>query len=358
MIINGNRQLVTIQKIDKIIKHPNADRLNIATIGLWEMITAASLNAGDEVLFFEIDSMIPLNDSRFEFLKGRNEKVLNDTTYSRLRTMRLRGELSQGLIIPIKEFEREVEQFLNTENELDLQEILGVKKYEAPAWISRGKGSNPEIGNSFPDFVPKTDQERIQNCIRQYQDAVANNESFEASFKLHGSSITILVKNNQLEICSRNYSLRIPDVFEWNEVTNHFISTAIKAGIVFKLLLLHSMTGKNIALQGELFGEGINKNFENIKGLDINIFDVYDIDAMRYLLPKERMEFLNTHNIKSVPIYDADFKLPSNPGDCLRIADGDSAYNGKFREGLVFKSNTRDFSFKAVSNRFLEETGE
>ena len=79
--------------------------------------------------------------------------------------------------------------------------------------------------------MPKTDQER-RKLQRQYQDAVANNESFEASFKLHGSSITILVKNNQLEICSRNYSLRIPDVFEWNEVTNHFISTAIKTGIV------------------------------------------------------------------------------------------------------------------------------
>lgn len=358
MIINGVRQLVTIQKIDKIAKHPNADRLSIATIGLWEMITAAPLKVGDEVLFFEIDSMIPLTDSRFEFLKGRNEKTLNGVAYSRLRTMRLRGELSQGLIIPIKEFEREVEQFLNTENELDLQEILGVKKYEAPSWIARGKGSNPEIGNSFPDCVPKTDQERVQNCVRQYQDAQRTDETFEASFKLHGSSITILVKDNQLEICSRNYSLRIPSVFEWNDVTNHFISTAIKTGIVFKLLLLHSMTGKNIALQGELFGVGINKNFEGIEGLDINIFDVYDIDAMRYLLPKERMEFLNTHNIKSVPIYDSDFKLPENPRDCLLIADGDSAYNGKFREGLVFKSNIRDFSFKAVSNRFLEETGE
>lgn len=197
-----------------------------------------------------------------------------------------------------------------------------------------------------------------QNIVRQYQDAYAENETFEASYKLHGSSITILVKDSQLEICSRNYSLRIPTVFEWNEVTNHFISTAINSGIVFKLCLLHSMTGKNIAVQGELFGVGINKNFENIEGLDINIFDVYDIDEMRYLLPKERMDFLSKHNIKSVPIFDDNFKLPENPRECLKIADGDSAYNGKFREGLVFKSNTRDFSFKAVSNRFLEETGE
>lgn len=355
---NGVRQLVTIRTIDKLTKHPNADRLQIATIGLWEMITAATLTVGSEVLFFEIDSMLPLSDSRFAFLKGRNEKTQNGKSYSRLRTMRLRGELSQGLIIPVDEFKKEVSQFLQPDNELDLQEILGVIKYEPPAWISRGKGSNPEIGNVFPDFIPKTDQARIQNIVRQYQDAQVSQETFEASYKLHGSSITILVKDNQLEICSRNYSLRIPSVFEWNEVTNHFISTAINTGIVFKLCLLHAMTGKNIAVQGELFGVGINKNFENIEGLDINVFDVYDIDAMRYLLPNERMEFLNTHNIKSVPIFDAEFKLPENPRECLKIADGDSAYNGKFREGLVFKSNTRDFSFKAVSNRFLEETGE
>ncbi len=358
MIIDGVRQLVTIQSIDKIIKHPNADRLYIATIGLWEMITAEPLNVGDEVLFFEIDSMMPLSDSRYEFLRGRHQKVVNGREYSRLRTMRLRKELSQGLIIPISHFSTELKQFAHPDNTAHLQDILGVIKYEKPAWLTRGKGSNPEIGNSFPDDIPKTDQERVQNCVRQYQDAFVADETFEASYKLHGSSITILVRNNELEVCSRNYSLRIPNVFEWDVVTNHFIDTAIRSGIIFRLIMLHVATGRNIAVQGEIFGEGINDNFENIKGHDINIFDVFDIDKQRYMLPNERMEFLREHNIQSVPIFDANFKLPENPRDCLKIADGDSAYNGKFREGLVFKCNTRDFSFKAVSNRFLEKTDE
>lgn len=213
MIINGVRQLVTIQKIDKIAKHPNADRLSIATIGLWEMITAAPLNVGDEVLFFEIDSMIPLTDSRFEFLKGRNEKTLNGVAYSRLRTMRLRGELSQGLIIPIKEFEREVEQFLNTENDLDLQEILGVKKYEAPAWIARGKGSNPEIGNSFPDCVPKTDQER---CL-EYNTLITTNKG--------------LIKIGEIVDANMNV-----DVLTFNHTTNN---------TEFKPIIAHSKTDDN-----------------------------------------------------------------------------------------------------------------
>lgn len=354
MIINDERQLVTIRKVEDVTKHPNADRLKIVTIGLWKIITTIDLKINDEVLFFEIDSMLPIADERFKFLAGRNEKKIKNISYSRLRTMRLRGELSQGLIIPVSEFKKEIDEFLSSSNELSLQSILKVVKYELPSWMNK-KDKNIEIGGSFPSYIPKTNQERIQNSVRQYIDAYSNNETFEASYKLHGSSITISTKDNKLEICSRNYSLKIPNVFEWNDIHNHFIRTAIDSGIVFKLILFHSATKRNIALQGELFGEGINANFENIKGLDINIFDIYDIDEKCYLLPEDRIKLLEEIGVKSIPIYDKCFKLPKNPYDCLKEADGESAYNGKFREGLVFKSNTRDFSFKAVSNRFLEE---
>ncbi len=213
MIIDGVRQLVTIQSIDKIIKHPNADRLYIATIGLWEMITAEPLNVGDEVLFFEIDSMMPLSDSRYEFLRGRHQKVVNGREYSRLRTMRLRKELSQGLIIPISHFSTELKQFLSPDNTAHLQDILGVIKYEKPAWLTRGKGSNPEIGNVFPDDVPKTDQER---CL-EYNTVIITPKG---PIKIG-------------EIVDANMNV---DVLTYNHITNN---------TEFKPIIAHSMTDVN-----------------------------------------------------------------------------------------------------------------
>lgn len=182
------RQLVKINKINKLIKHPNADRLQIASVGLWEVITSVGqFEELDDALYCEIDSLLPLDDPRFAFLIGRNQYNIDGKEYSRLKTMRLRKALSQGLLLPIKEFQKEVDEFLSPDNTRSLQEIIGIIKYDPPEYSPNGSNaSRSGPGKPFPYFVPKTDQERIQNITEEYRDAAFSEELFEITYKLDG----------------------------------------------------------------------------------------------------------------------------------------------------------------------------
>ena len=100
------RQLAKLITIDDIRPHPNADRLEIAIVGLWNVVVAkGQFQKNASAIFCEIDSMLPIEDERLAFLKGRNEYTVDEKVYSRLKTMRLRGHLSQGLLLPTQQFE-------------------------------------------------------------------------------------------------------------------------------------------------------------------------------------------------------------------------------------------------------------
>lgn len=354
------RQLAKIVRVDDIRVHPNADRLEIAVIGLWNVVVSkGQFTKDDSAIFCEIDSLLPIEDERLAFLAGRNEYAIDGKQYSRLKTMRLRKVLSQGLLLPCSQFGKEITQFLEYEDEdVTLADALGIIKYEPPEDSYGGNRGNGAVkGHPFPYFIPKTDQERIQNLVYEYNEALSNKELFEVTFKLDGSSITIAVNNNAIYICSRNNTLTMQE--DWNEIYSHYIRAAIDSGILFKLILINSLTGRNLALQGELCGPKIQSNFEGLDKDTIFIYDVYDIDNSRYLLPDERIELLYNYGLYNdrVPVYLNNALLADNINDTLVMADGKSALNGKFREGLVFKSMTRDFSFKAIGNSYLEKTG-
>lgn len=364
------RQLARIVTINKLDKHPNADRLQIAQVGLWNIVTAIDTHKiGGQAIFFEIDSMLPLSDERFAFLAGRKDYVVNGITYARLKTIRLRGVLSQGLLVPADLFEKEIAEFQKEDNTLSLQEILGVIKYEPPEDNFGGSNrvkNTPGDTRPFPVFIPKTDQERIQNFVYEYNAIVdkfntndpSQFEYFEVTYKLDGSSITMYSAFNKLGVCSRNLEINMPyDWSDWPTRESHFIKAAIDSGIMFKLAMHYSATGRSIALQGELCGPGIQSNFEGLTKHEIFIYDVYDIDAGQYMLPDERREFLVDLGIQQVPVHSYNIWLPTPIEAILEMADGPSGLNGQFREGLVFKSMERDFSFKAISNSYLEKTG-
>lgn len=350
------RQLARIVTIEKLDKHPNADRLQIAQVGLWNIVTATDTHEiGSSAIFLEIDSMLPISDERFAFLAGRKDYVVNGITYARLKTIRLRGVLSQGLLVPANLFEKEIAQFNDPDNTLSLQEILGVIKYEPPEDNIGGANRVKTPGNTkpFPHFIPKTDQERIQNLVHEYDEAAASQEPFEITYKLDGSSITIYVKDNKLGVCSRNLELPLSqDWSDWPNSESHFIKAALEEGLLFKLVLAYAKLKHNFAIQGELVGPGIQSNFEGLDKHEIYIFDVYDIDNQRYMTPHGRRAFLEDLGIKQVPMLKC-ASLDRDINKTLEMADGASGLNGAFREGLVFKSLFRDFSFKAIGNKYL-----
>lgn len=295
--------------------------------------------------------MVPLDDVRFAFLIGRGEYEVEGRKYSRLRTMKLRGELSQGLVLSLDDFKNDIAEIVGN---VTLAEALGVIKYDPPESNHHSnKLKSGQSGGAFPSFIHKTDQERIQNIVRQYSEAALNDEPFEITYKLDGSSTTVYVNENTFGVCSRNINLKIPD--NWNEADSHFIQAAVKAGWLFKLILIKLATGRNLAFQGELCGPGIQNNFESLDQHELFLYDIFDIDTQRYLLPMDRIELAIKYDIDHVPFFESLAVLPLDINECLLLADGESGLNGKYREGLVFKSHIRDFSFKAISTKYLLE---
>jgi len=128
------------------------------------------------------------------------------------------------------------------------------------------------------------------------------------------------------------------------------------------MLAYNEKTGHNIALQSELCGEGIQGNQEGIKGQRLFLFDVFDIDNQAYLKPEARISLLNEHlvplgaDLTHTPVLHLAMCVTdcfANLDELLAYADGPSMNPNVKREGLVFKSNDSDFTFKAISNEWL-----
>ena len=346
----SERELVRIVKVDDVIPHPNADALELAIIGGWQCcVKIGEFKVGDEAMYFEIDSMLPLDNPVFEFLQGRNERMFEGKRYARIKTMKLRQELSQGLLLPMSAFNH----YAMTDSEL--LEHLGIIKYEPalPACLA---------GNAlglFPAFIPKTDQERVQNIKRNLEFSINSSEEFEVTYKLDGSSFTAYVFRYNGEddgiftgVCSRNLELKIDESNEGNT----FVKTFIENDLDAKLRQYHAETDKFIAIQGEMVGPGIQDNFEGLDKVELYVYSVFDIREQQYMSPNEARTAVKFMGLNYVPVFAERVTLTSLQ-DILTMADGESGLKGKFREGLVFKSLTRDFSFKAISNRYLLKTG-
>jgi RNA ligase (TIGR02306 family) len=356
----SERKLARLVVLDEVIAHPNADALDIATIGGWRVVAQKGLYVtGDIACYFEVDSWIPTEIAPF-LSKDKEPKVYEGVKGERLRTIKLRGEISQGLLIPVKELPNgdaianQLADDLLVGTETDLTETLGILKWERPvnanlAGLAKG---------NFPQFIRKSDQERVQNLKRQYQDAVANAEEFNVTYKLDGSSFTGYVKKNAEDVvvtgvCSRNLELK----FEGNE-ENLFVKTFNKYNLDDKLRTYHAVTGRNIALQGEMVGPGIQSNFEGLDDVELYVYNVFDIDAQQYMLPGEARHVCDDLGLQMVPTFSVRMVLPGTIAEVLALADGDSGLKGKFREGLVFKSLTRNWQFKCISNRYLIKQGD
>lgn len=354
-MIEGERKLATVRKIVAIDPIEGADNIVKATVDGWSLVTQKSNNflPGDLVVFFEIDSFLPICE-KFEFLRKSSYRKMGDQEGFRLKTIKLRGTLSQGLILPLSEFKDILDTHLNSDGQSyleivgfnegdDLTEILGVTKYEKPENGGPGANLGGKSKGNFPEFLRKTDQERIQNCFGSLF------ETFETTLKLDGSSMTVYYKDGVVGVCSRNLDLLEDDV-------NAFWSVARKKGLIDALMAY----GHNIAIQGELCGPGIQHNRENLSELQMYVFDIYKIDSMSYCTPYERgMIFeqlkVNGTTVEHIPIIDPAVKLSDfkRVEDFLNYADRESL-NHPIAEGVVFKSVRRNgHCFKAINTNYL-----
>lgn len=336
-----DRKLATIRVISELKPIKDADLIEVAVIDGWEVvIKKGEFNVGDLCVYFEIDSWIPTELAPF-LSKGKEPRVYRGVKGERLKTIKLKGQISQGLVLPLTSA-GEYTYALND----DLTEKLNILKWEPeiPAQLA-GK-----LEGNFPSYIPKTDQERIQNYIRNMPLGV---NQWEVTEKLDGSSMTVyrardiakMDGGHRMGVCSRNYELKLEDT------SNAFVNTALKLQLFDKL---HAYN-LNVALQGELIGPGIQKNPYGLSELEYYVYDIFDIDKQRYYLPAERQSLCESLGLKHVPVF-ANYETDSRTtvSELLTFAEGQSKLNSRTqREGLVFKNVINNESFKAISNAWL-----
>ena len=340
------RKLATIRKIDALRPIPDADAIECAVVGGWTaVVKKGEFKEGDLAVYCEIDSWIPHALAPF-LSKGKEPRVFDGIAGERLRTMKLRGQLSQGLLLPLSMLTM-VESELS--EGLDVSFPLGIVKYEAPIPAQLAG----EVKGMFPGWIQKTDQERVQNLKEEFDYWLREQHAWEVTEKLDGSSMTVYLRDGEFGVCSRNLELKSSE-------SNSLWKVAIRNELELKL----RCADRNLALQGELIGEGIQGNPYKQKGQEFFLFDIYDIDASKYLTPAERNAFVKEHDIKHVPVLAFGAELWDTLGinsidGILKFAEGKSVMGmiGCEREGLVFKSKAMQCSFKAISNKFLLKSG-
>jgi RNA ligase (TIGR02306 family) len=371
-----NRKLVTIRQVKDIIPIKGADLIETLVIDGWQCVgKKGEFSKGDLAIYFEIDSFLPL-EPEFNFLEKCCKKKMGDTYGLRLKTQKFKGAISQGLALPYSKLKRYFEENpfnancdtrMSLNNSDDLAPLMGVIKYEPPipAQLSG------DLNGIFPNFIRKTDEERIQNLWDTYSKNLSSDSEFTATIKLDGTSMTCFVidtnkyttnhidklevkPNYYFGVCSRNFELKESSINSYWNVAN----TKIKD----KFLDYCIKNKRNLAIQGELMGEGIQNNREKLKGHNFYCYKIWDIDKQQYVSNKERIDIIQELNIDGVPIISKSikpFKEFSSIEQILDFAEGESI-NNPIREGVVFTSNTindENISFKVISNKFLLKGG-
>ena len=337
------RKLASIRIISDIQPIEGADMIELSIVDGWKVVVAKNVGhkVGDMVIYCEIDSFLPIKDE-FEFLRKTSYKKMSDGMEGfRLKTIKMRGQVSQGLILPMSVVEYTNVQF---EVGMDVTNLLGITKYEPPipAELS-GK-----VKGLFPSFLRKTDEERVQNLTKEYEEwRHQSKHRFYVTEKLDGSSATYYIKDGEFGVCSRNLELLETE-------GNTFWKVARDLKLEEKLREF----GRNLCIQGELIGEGIQGNPYKIKGHTVRFFNVFDIDSRTYYgLPMFLATMQHGLKLETVPLLtNLTMELPQTIDECLAFAEGKSQLNSNTeREGVVIRSMDGTISFKAISNKFLLE---
>jgi RNA ligase (TIGR02306 family) len=332
------RQLASIQKILALEAIEGADAIEKAQILGWELVVKkGEYRVGDLCIYCEIDSLLP-EKPEFEFLRARK---------FRIRTIRLKGQISQGICFPLSYLPPDFE-ILEDKN---CTEALEIKQYEAPipaslAGIMKG---------GFPSFIPKTDETRVQvlqDLLSKYK-----GEKCFVTEKLDGTSVTYFLKDGEIGVCSRNLELL-------EDEENTMWKMAKELNIKEKLASLNG----NFALQGELVGEGIQSNKLKIRAQAVYFFNLFDIDKFEHVSFDNFKRIINKLGLQFAPILDENYLLETDIPTLVSRAKIKSTINPlAWAEGIVIRplfekydknfinvlGNSGRLSFKVINPEFL-----
>ena len=322
-------KLASIEKIKSITKHPNADSLSIVTVLGYQAIVALDrYKVGDHVIFIQPDTVLP-DKEWASFYKSKSNRV---------KAIKLRGVWSMGIVESVELLYTQCDDGcadLSSLEGYEVSNILGIKKYE-PAMPQDLKAK----GN-LPHGLNKTDEERYQNI----QD-LPFGETVDVTLKIDGSSTTIYYKNGESGVTSRTMDLKLDCVCNYTTATKNFLDRFIN---------FCKDRGLNLALRGEIYGQGIQSfknNPHSAKPLSFALFNTFNLDTLSYEGTDSPLYFEKLGKelgIETVPIIEKDVILTP---ELIKKYDEDIAeINGQSYEGVVIKLKNGG-SFKIINKHY------
>ena len=331
---SNERSLATIQQIAEIKPIKDADSIELAQILGWQcVIKKGQFLPGTKAVYFEVDSFLP-EDPRYEFLR---KSSFRQTEFMgrgfRIKTMRMRGEISQGLVMPLSDFP-ELQKDMDIGE--DVTQILNIKKWYVPeVQTNTGVLIGPK-----PYGVPTTDEVRVQSAPEML--TYLHNREFYITTKMDGTSCTVFWKDNEIGCTSRNHNIKEgSDSLYWKAVYKYNLAEKLGA------------LGKNIAIQGELCGPGIQKNKHRLPDYSWFVYDIFDLDIKRYYDFEQIRSLLLELGLESVPVEQRGDNFNFSLEELLEMAKGKYS-SGIDKEGIVVRSlSPPRVSFKVLNNDAL-----
>ena len=338
------RKLASIQTILDIQPIPDADKIEVATVQGWKIvIRKGEFKVGDPCVYFEIDSLIPRAPWN-DFLADRLSEKKDQKAPIRLRTIKLRKQISQGLVMPLNILPMDIGEI---EEGQDLTEILNIEKYEVPipACLSG------QVRGDLPGIVPITDETRIQSypaLIQEFQ-----GEEVYWTIKIDGTSGTFVNIGGDHHVCSRKLSLlETEGNTYWKMYHKYGLKEILNAA-------------GDIAIQGEVAGPSIQKNKLGLKDHELFVFNVLDLHDRKYFNYANLVEFCKTYNLQMVPVAKVEVFNIQSVDEIVQLATEVRYPNGRLGEGYVIRPVVERYSkalsgrasFKVINNKYLLDDG-
>jgi RNA ligase (TIGR02306 family) len=318
-------KIASIEKVVGIARHPNADKLEFATVLGYQCIVPKGLYAvGDLVILIQPDTVLP---------EVEWSEIYRKFSKKRVKAIRLRGEWSFGIVEQLALLPPDTEIAEGTE----VGALLDIIKYEPPL------PSDLDAKGGLPYHLPKTDEERYQNL--PIEDFLG--KTVDITLKVDGQSFTAYYKDGEFGVCGRTMEYKL-------EARNNYTDQIARYDLENKLREFCSRHQVNIALRGESYGKGIQSSKVNYHAqLDKGLFffSVWLIDERRYAQKGDKFYYLDVcaeMGLPTVPVLHRDVILTA---ELIKKYDEElEETDGHLFEGIVIVGE--DFSFKVINKNY------
>ena len=343
---SNETNIATVEKVGNLIPIPGKDKIELAVVNGWNCIVEkGQFQVGQLAVYLAIGCVPDLDDPNFAFLQQKG--------LDRIKTMRLGGVVSQGLLCPLQWLtDRGVTDVHTLQAGDNVAALMGATKYIPPEEAAQYDTRSNKANDPYPSYVPKTDALRLQTDPERLLRDIADKD-IVITRKEDGCSATYLFNQDKFSICGRNYVWRKVD-----KNSQSYFTMAAQLGLETKMRAL----GRSLAIQGELCGNNINHNRHKITQLKYSVFDVFDIDQQQYLSYDDMCAVCTTLGLTTVPLLyrgPATEAVPSLTVDAfLKMAESLEYGPGLPAEGIVINSDPigylgRRTHFKLISNKYL-----